>query len=103
MKKYHEYCEIVSPYRYIAEQSKFKNAKQINVQDFENSYVLFGTTKDGNLIFLQDDNGKVRYFFTPLDAANYLSRDGWYLTKTFVTTFDRHSYEHWIMAREVED
>ena len=63
MKKYHEYCEIVCPHRFINEQSRRQNAEQIIIQDSEKSYVLLGTKEDGTLIFLQDDNGKVHYFF----------------------------------------
>ena len=103
MKKHHEYCEIVSPYRFINGQSMHKNVRDIIMQDQERTYILFGTKEDGTLNFLRNENGTVCYFYTPLDAANYLSKDGWYLAKTFSTSFDNKSFEHWIMAREVED
>jgi len=60
--------------------------------------------------YLQDENEEIRHFPDFLDAANYLSKDGWYLSQIYSNVYGSSSYgtsvgssAHWIMAKEVED
>lgn len=60
--------------------------------------------------YLQDENEEIRHFPDFLDAANYLSKNGWYLSQIYSNVYGSSSHgtsvgssAHWIMAKEVED
>ncbi len=81
-----EYCEIVDNSRI-------------------STIVKLGTNK-----YLRDEDGRIRFFPGFLEAANYLSKNGWYLSQIYSNVYGSSSYgtsvgssEHWIMTRDVED
>ena len=76
-----EYCEIVD------------NIRSFTTVSDKAVIVKLGTNK-----YLRDEDGRIRFFPDFLDAANYLSKDGWYLSQ-----INGSSSDLWIMAREVED
>lgn len=60
--------------------------------------------------FEVDSNGNTLFFASALDAVNYLANKGWHLDKTFKSRSiarrgygDYYIFEHWIMAREIEE
>ncbi len=85
--------------------------------EIENCIKSTTIVKLGMNKFLRDELNELRRFSGFLEAANYLSKDGWYLSQISSQvyggsfgTFGRSDYgtsvnssELWIMAREVED
>lgn len=58
--------------------------------------------------FELDSEGNTLFFPSALDAVNYLATKGWFLDKTFksrskVSGYDYYIFEHWIMARKIEE
>ena len=84
-----------------------KNQKRCNIVEVYDSTVIvkLGTNK-----YLRDEDEEIRHFPDFLDTANYLSKNGWYLSQIYSNVYGSSSYgtsvgssEHWIMARDVED
>ena len=105
-KKVQQYCEVIQPPMVMGEIDKLKDI--LSVTRESKTFVFFGTEPDGSLNFLREDGSQnIRYFECAIDAVNYLSKkEGWHLVKTYACAFasgcgDR-TYNHWIMAREVE-
>ena len=74
----------------------------------ERAFIFYGT--DGYVKkFEHDSKGNTRFFASALDAVNYLATKGWLLDKTFKSRSiargygDYYIFEHWIMAREIEE
>lgn len=93
MKKI-EFCEIVNPPHYWDLNG--------NLSKPDSAFVTLGTTNMGSANLLKDEKGNIKYFGHYIDAINWLSKQGWYLSKTFITKEENGNWVHCVMAREIK-
>ncbi|KAA3438024.1 hypothetical protein [Rufibacter hautae] len=63
--------------------------------------VDFGQSKKKTDEKLLDAAGNPLVFNSPIDALNYLNRQGWELVNVYVLREDRTDYRHYLMKRKV--
>ena len=90
----YEFCEIVNPPHYWSEGGGLSSNERV--------FVVLGTTKMGTANLLKDEKGKNRYFGHYIDAFNFLSKQGWHLSKMFTLKVDEENWIHSVMTREIK-
>ncbi|RNI30548.1 hypothetical protein [Rufibacter latericius] len=63
--------------------------------------VDFGNAQQKRGEKLLDTSGNPLEFISPIDALNYLNRQGWELVHVYVLREDKTDYRHYVMKRKV--
>ena len=49
---------------------------------------------------IKDEDGKTKKFNTMIDALNYMGKDGWRLSETYITVVNNVAIYHWILEKK---
>ena len=94
MKKV-EYCEIINPPHYWSAGGGLANPDPV--------FVTLGTNGAySSAKLLLDEKNNPKFFGSYIDAINWLSKQGWYLSKTFIIKQNEENWIHCLMAREIK-